>query len=276
MRKTLISLMALGIVLAAAIGLPAQEQDKSAAAEAKLASIMDELQASFQKWRKEQMKKMQEHQKAVKKAEAEGKEAPPAPMMSMKPPTGMFKDAVDKLAGAAAEYKGADEAIGFHATILELAALAEAKDAAMAAAEALTTDHIKSTKLDRRTIMTLVYSGRLIGQDKADAFLAKIATNSPHASVRAEAGLAPLRPILEDAAIDSTKYKEAKAQALKVANASGDADLITEIKNLINGRESMGVGAIAPDISGVDLDGTAFKLSDYKGKIILLDFWGDW
>ena len=35
-------------------------------------------------------------------------------------------------------------------------------------------------------------------------------------------------------------------------------------------------GEVAPDIRGVDLDGVAFKLSDYKGKVVLLDFWGDW
>jgi hypothetical protein len=32
----------------------------------------------------------------------------------------------------------------------------------------------------------------------------------------------------------------------------------------------------APEITGTDLDGVAFKLSDYKGKIVMLDFWGDW
>ena len=26
----------------------------------------------------------------------------------------------------------------------------------------------------------------------------------------------------------------------------------------------------------VVLDGVAFKLSDYKGKVVFLDFWGDW
>ena len=34
--------------------------------------------------------------------------------------------------------------------------------------------------------------------------------------------------------------------------------------------------AIASDIEGIDLDGEAFKLSDYQGKVIFLDFWGDW
>jgi cytochrome oxidase Cu insertion factor (SCO1/SenC/PrrC family) len=29
----------------------------------------------------------------------------------------------------------------------------------------------------------------------------------------------------------------------------------------------------APDIEGIDQDGKRFKLSDYKGKVVLLDFW---
>jgi hypothetical protein len=36
------------------------------------------------------------------------------------------------------------------------------------------------------------------------------------------------------------------------------------------------VGKVAPDIEGEDLDGVKFKLSDYRGKVIVLDFWGDW
>jgi hypothetical protein len=37
-----------------------------------------------------------------------------------------------------------------------------------------------------------------------------------------------------------------------------------------------GLGKAAPDIGSDDLDAKAFKLSDYKGKVILLDFWGFW
>ena len=36
------------------------------------------------------------------------------------------------------------------------------------------------------------------------------------------------------------------------------------------------VGFLAPEIEGVDLDGTQFKLSDYRGKVVMLDFYGDW
>jgi hypothetical protein len=37
-----------------------------------------------------------------------------------------------------------------------------------------------------------------------------------------------------------------------------------------------GVGRRAPPITGKDLDGKSFKLSDYRGKVVLLDFWGFW
>jgi thiol-disulfide isomerase/thioredoxin len=40
--------------------------------------------------------------------------------------------------------------------------------------------------------------------------------------------------------------------------------------------QNLRVGMVAPDIAGHDLDGTPFRLSDYRGKIVMLDFWGHW
>ncbi len=36
------------------------------------------------------------------------------------------------------------------------------------------------------------------------------------------------------------------------------------------------IGKVAPDIEGEDIDGRKFKLSDYRGKVVVLDFWGHW
>ena len=36
------------------------------------------------------------------------------------------------------------------------------------------------------------------------------------------------------------------------------------------------VGKPAPPTRGTDADGVAFQLSDYRGKVVMLDFWGDW
>jgi cytochrome oxidase Cu insertion factor (SCO1/SenC/PrrC family) len=35
-------------------------------------------------------------------------------------------------------------------------------------------------------------------------------------------------------------------------------------------------GEPAPDIVGTDQDGKQLKLSDYRGKVVLLDFWASW
>jgi len=68
-----------------------------------------------------------------------------------------------------------------------------------------------------------------------------------------------------------TELREAiiKAAESKIGNTTvGDiaADEIYKIKNLMKGR-------LAPDLSGVDQTGRAFKLSDYRGKVVVLTFW---
>jgi hypothetical protein len=38
----------------------------------------------------------------------------------------------------------------------------------------------------------------------------------------------------------------------------------------------LSVGKTAPEIDGEDQDGTRFRLSDYRGKVVLLDFWSEY
>lgn len=40
--------------------------------------------------------------------------------------------------------------------------------------------------------------------------------------------------------------------------------------------ERSAVGMVAPEISGEDIDGRPLKLSDYRGKVVVLNFWGTW
>ena len=42
-----------------------------------------------------------------------------------------------------------------------------------------------------------------------------------------------------------------------------------ELDDILN----LAVGKVAHDIEGQDQDGNKFKLSDYRGKVVLLDFW---
>lgn len=38
----------------------------------------------------------------------------------------------------------------------------------------------------------------------------------------------------------------------------------------------LSLGGKAPNIEGEDVDGKPLKLSDYRGKVVVLDFWGHW
>jgi thiol-disulfide isomerase/thioredoxin len=39
---------------------------------------------------------------------------------------------------------------------------------------------------------------------------------------------------------------------------------------------TLALGKTVPEIEGEDIDGKKFKLSDYRGKVVLVDFWGHW
>ena len=40
--------------------------------------------------------------------------------------------------------------------------------------------------------------------------------------------------------------------------------------------ENLQIGMLAPEITGPDHEGNTFRLSEYRGKVVVLDFWGFW
>ena len=62
----------------------------------------------------------------------------------------------------------------------------------------------------------------------------------------------------------------------KYADVKNGKKTYGELASKILQVRNIKVGKIAPDIEGVDLDDVAFKLSDYRGKVVVIDFWGDW
>jgi hypothetical protein len=47
-------------------------------------------------------------------------------------------------------------------------------------------------------------------------------------------------------------------------------------KNQPPSRLVVSAGQPAPEIDGTDVDGASFKLSAYRGQVVMLDFWGNW
>jgi len=63
----------------------------------------------------------------------------------------------------------------------------------------------------------------------------------------------------------SDKYGDVKLPGGDTVVARANAELF--------GIRNLSVGKNAPDIEGADEDDKPFKLSDYRGKVVLLDFW---
>lgn len=65
------------------------------------------------------------------------------------------------------------------------------------------------------------------------------------------------------------KFKDVKVYGGRMNLADMVAGEIFEMEHLQIGME-------VPEIEGEDVDGVNFKLSDYRGKVVVIDFWGDW
>jgi hypothetical protein len=72
-------------------------------------------------------------------------------------------------------------------------------------------------------------------------------------------------------------YQKAKTYFADGAKKYADNNaLATQFKDALYLLEKHSIGKVAPEIEGEDLDGKKFKLSDYRGKVVVLDFWGHW
>jgi hypothetical protein len=89
--------------------------------------------------------------------------------------------------------------------------------------------------------------------------LAQVLSGSPDEKKRQES-----EKLFEEAA---TKYADVKTAFDGTVGRKARAELFD--------LRYLSVGKTAPEVEGTDQDGKHFKLSDYKGKVVLLDFWSE-
>jgi hypothetical protein len=82
---------------------------------------------------------------------------------------------------------------------------------------------------------------------------------------------------------DKNEAKAAEGEKLleKIMTESKDAKLGNRpVAKAIEGdlfeHRNLSVGKTVPEVEGEDADGAKFKISDYRGKVVMLDFWGHW
>jgi len=78
-------------------------------------------------------------------------------------------------------------------------------------------------------------------------------------------------------AANDAKMKEAEQLFEKIAAKGKDGSReVTEAKGFLNEIRNLQVGKVIPDLQSEDLDGKKVKLSDYRGKVVVLDIWATW
>jgi len=111
----------------------------------------------------------------------------------------------------------------------------------------------------------------MIEGDRAKEILKQLGEKPKSADVRS-AALFSLGEILHG---DGSK-DEAVAVFRRIEKEFSGSAAATRAAGFLFEIENLQVGMVAPDFEAVDEKGVAWKLSDYRGKVVVLDFWGIW
>ena len=265
-----------GVLLLGA-AMPAQNDGQTPAAQP---TAKQDYETLTREYGAAQRALVDKYQQEVAKAKAAGETTMPAFDMGA-----LAAEWVPRFQAGAAKYDRQDGAIRF---LLWIAGNGKDADQDRAIAT-LIADHLTSPEFGEATAMIGRKSDRL-GEARVRELLGEILAKNQDADVQAQALLARAKLVLERRPHTTGDGAEEPGgdDARKAAVAAAIADLERGIGKAQDGalkarlegalfeQQHLQIGMSVPDIEGKDLDGVPFKLSDYKGKVVLLDFWGDW
>lgn len=186
---------------------------------------------------------------------------------------------VDQLFGLAEESAGTDQGYEALTAILEISRGAKSRQITDAVEfvpgmiiEGYSDDFDKMANLLKRGSIDEALLGDLIARTGSDRVKAACyATDLGWAMEGASRG--PMKEANVARALAAAEQLDGPLGDLEngegVSFREASAGNVFELKNLR-------IGMVAPDIVANDLDGVEFKLSDYRGKVVVLDFWGNW
>ena len=142
------------------------------------------------------------------------------------------------------------------------------------ALKVLLNDHVANPKLGP-VCQSLAYAY----SSNAEKFLRAVLARNPDHQVQGHAAFNLAQFLHRRGSPDA--FAEAEKYFEHVVGKFGDVPgyrgtLGDAAKSALFEVRNLAVGMVAPDIQGEDVDGKAFKLSDYRGKVVVIDFWGDW
>ena len=226
--------------------------------------------AAYQRLFKEFKAADDAHQKKLRQARVDKDQQRLEALIKKKIPA----DFVDRFQAGADAHAGQPEAKPY---LLWLASYARYGGGdAEGAVRRLVTEFVRDKELG--SLPLLIYL--MVDRENYDrqlglAQLARIAAVNVDAENRAAAHFWRAE-ILGHIVASEVAIKQALVDLEQVQQTSKQQHLRTRARNLAYELTHLRIGLPAPEIEAEDLDGVVFKLSDYRGKVVLLDFWGHW
>ena len=211
-------------------------------------------------WRAEAMKKVKEAQEA----------GTPIPAIAMAPPT---KEFIGRAQELATQYAGTDDAVRFLVFVCKNAS--NEGNAVKKAVGTLLSAHTESAAIGDALGHLEMAAMRFGAKDKVISLFDEVVARNKNETCVAQALIARGSMRLQTAGSDEER-KAAEEDLRKVATVTKNEAILKEAADALFEIEHLQVGCTAPDITAKDVDGVDFKLSDYRGKVVLLDFWGFW
>ena len=149
--------------------------------------------------------------------------------------------------------------------------------------DAIFERYARSPHIAKLAEMSYYYS-----EEQIDRYFGDLRENSPHADVRAAViyNLAFRNKIdLTYGRVEATPENEAAVEAefRLLLDEYGDVPLNNTTYGVMadaflnaHSEEELAIGRKAPEIIGRTVDGEEIRLSDFLGKVTVIDFWGDW
>jgi hypothetical protein len=117
------------------------------------------------------------------------------------------------------------------------------------------------------------------GEAKVIEALRALVAESPHEKVRAGA-LFTLGSVLLESGKPESKTEGRDCMEAVVteygSHAFGNTTYKAAAEGFLFELDHLQIGMAAPDFESIDENGAKWRLSDYKGKVVIVDFWGNW
>lgn len=159
--------------------------------------------------------------------------------------------------------------------VIQLASQINDTKTTVSAANSLVTDYSTSPTL-QQAATTIRYMTGQLGISGAAQLLHKIVNSSTNRTNKASAMYNLASMYSESQEVTAAQKAEAKSLFTKLAASYADTPYAKRASAAMFALDNLQIGMTSPDFEATDEAGKSFKLSDYRGKVVVLDFWGFW